>query len=120
MQNILSTDIYDIVKSVKDIQERFIDEEDPETLAAGIFGYLSSIHSTLIQNSTITTGEMGNELFPARAKFERNVINHAIVQNISDINAIPAKINAILGIFEEDLDTYMISDKFTIDRKSVV
>lgn len=117
MQNILSTDIYDIVKSVKDIQERFIDEEDPETLAAGIFGYLSSIHSTLIQNSTITTGEMGNELFPARAKFERNVINHAIVQNISDINAIPAKINAILGIFEEDLDTYMISDKFTIDKE---
>lgn len=117
MKNILNVDIYDITESVKELQDRYIDEEDPETLAAGIFGYLADIHATLIQNSTITTGEMGNELFPARAKFERNVINHAIVQNIQEINAVPAKISAILGIFEDDLDTYMIKDKFTLDKE---
>lgn len=117
MESILNTDIYDIVSSVQDIEERYIDEEDPETLAVGIFGYMADIHSTILQNSAITAGELGNELFPQRAKFERNVINHAIYQCIEDINAIPAQISAILGIFENDLDTYMVSDKFVIDKE---
>lgn len=119
MESILNTDIYDLAESVQDIQERYIDEEDPETLAAGIFGYMADMHATILQNSSITAGELGNELFPQRAKFERNVINHAIYQCIEDINAIPAQISAIIGIFEEDLDNYSISDRFVIDKDIV-
>ena len=115
--DILNNDIYDIVDSVNDLQQRFIDEESPDTLALGIYGYLSSIHATILQNSIITAGEMGNELFPQKAKFERNVIAHAIIQNIQNINAVPATIHAILGIFEEDLIRYMVSDKFVIDKE---
>ena len=117
METLLTTDIYDLVESVNDLQQRYIDEEDPETLALGIYGYLADIHATLLQNSAITTGELGNELFPARAKFERNVINHAIIQNIQTINAVPAVISGILGIFEEDLDKYMVNDKFIFDKE---
>ena len=117
MKNILNTDIYDLVDSVQELEERYIDEESPDTLALGIYGYLADIHATILQNSAITTGELGNELFPARAKFERNVINHAIIQNIENINAVPATISAILGIFEEDFDKYMINDKFIIDKE---
>ena len=117
MENILSTDIYEIVESVQNLEERYIDQEDPEILALGIYGYMADIHATLIQNSTITAGELGNELFPSRAKFEKNVIAHAIIQNIENINAVPATISAILGIFEEDLDKYMVNDKFIIDRE---
>lgn len=116
MESILNTDIYDLVESVQDIEERYIDEEDPATLAVGIFGYMADINATLLQNSAITAGELGNELFPQRAKFERNVINHAIYQCIEDINAVPAQISAILGIFEKDLDDYMVSDRFVIDK----
>lgn len=117
MESILTTDIYDLVDSVKDIENRYIDEEDPETLALGIFGYLADIHATLLQNSAITAGELGNELFPQRAKFERNVINHAIYQCIEDINAIPAKISAIIGIFESDLYNYCVGDKLILDKE---
>ena len=117
MENILSTDIYELVSSVKDLEERYIDEESPETLALGIYGYLADMHATLLQNSIITAGELGNELFPSRAKFERNVIAHAIIQNIENINAVPATISAILGIFEDDFDKYMVSDKFIIDKE---
>lgn len=117
MESILTTDVYDLVDSVKDIENRYIDEEDPETLALGIFGYLADIHATLLQNSAITAGELGNELFPQRAKFERNVINHAIYQCIEDINAIPAKISAIIGIFESDLYNYCVGDKLILDKE---
>lgn len=117
MESILNTDIYDLVGTVQDVQERYIDEEDPNTLAVGIYGYMADIHATLLQNSAITAGELGNELFPQKAKFERNVINHAIYQCIEDINAVPAQISAILGIFEEDLYNYMESDKFVVDKE---
>ena len=116
MESILNTDIYDLVDSVQDIEQRYIDEEDLETLSLGIFGYLADIHATILQNSAITSGELGNELFPQRAKFERNVISHAIYQCIQDINAIPAKISAIIGIFEEDLYNYSVSDKLVLDK----
>ena len=117
MENLLETDIYELTEAVKNLEERYIDEEDPDTLAIGIYGYLADIHATLLQNSIITTSEMGNELFPARAKFERNVISHAVIQNIENINAVPATISAILGIFEEDFDKYMRNDKFYIDKE---
>ena len=120
MESLLTTDIYDITSNVKELQERYISEEDPETLAIGIFGYLADIHSLILQNSTITAGEMGNELFPQRAKFERNVINHAIYQCIEDINAIPAHISAIIGLFEEDIYNYSVSDKFILDKDIVL
>ena len=58
MENILSTDIYEIVEAVQNLEERYIDEEDPEILALGIYGYMADIHATLIQNSTITAGEL--------------------------------------------------------------
>ena len=116
MDNALNTDIYGLVESVKDIQDRYIDEETSDTLALGIYGYLADIHAVILQNSIITAGELGNELFPSKAKFERNVISHAIIQNVQDINAVPATIQAVLGIFEEDLNKYMDKDKFILDR----
>ena len=119
MANVLNNDIYDLVSSVQDIEERYIPEEAPETLALGIYGYLEDIHATILQNSAIATGELGNELFPGRAKFERNVISHAIIQNIENLNAVPATISAIFGIFEEDLDKYMVLDKFIIDKENI-
>ena len=110
MAKLWTSDVYDLVGTVKDLEDRYIDTEDSDTLAVGIYGYLASIGATLLQNSAITTGELGNELFPARAKFERNVINHAIIQNIQTINAVPATIKGIFGIYEEDLEKYMTNE----------
>lgn len=116
--NLLNTDIYQLVDTVRDLQTRYIDEENNEndTLALGIYGMTVDLFATLLQNSAITTGEMGNELFPARAKFERNVIDHAIIQNIETINAVPAIASVIFGIFEEDIIKYLINDQFVIDK----
>ena len=112
----LNNDIYDIPETVQDLQKRYIDEETEDTLSVGIYGYMADIHSLMLQNAIITTGELGNELFPARAKFEKNVIAHSIIQNIEYINAVPATIKAILGIFEEDLEKYMVKNTFTLDK----
>lgn len=113
----LNNDIYDLTSTVTDLESRYIDEESSETLALGTYGYLADIFAMLLQDSSITTGELGNELFPSRAKFEKNVIDHAIVQNIEDINAVPASISAVIGIFESDFEKYMARDKFILDKE---
>ena len=37
----INTDIYDISSNVRDIQKRYIDNEDETSLSMGIFGFLS-------------------------------------------------------------------------------
>ena len=98
MENIINpmnTDIYDITETVNELQKNMMQDLDEETLAVGMNGYLSSIQSMQIQNSIITASEFGNEIFPCKAKFEKNIIAHAIRDNITDINATPAKMSVM-------------------------
>lgn len=111
----LSDDIYEISETINEIQKNFIEEETEETLAVGMYGYLADIQSLQIQNSIILGAELGNELFPSRAKFEKNILAHSIIQNITDINAVPAKIDILIGIEEDILNNLFISNKCVID-----
>lgn len=116
----VSTDIYDITETVLEVQKNYIEEETEETLTTGTYGYLADILSRNLQNSIIVTSELGNELFPYKSKFEDNIIAHAIIQNITDINAVPATISVVIGIREADLNDLMIGDRFTLDKDSVI
>lgn len=115
----ISTDIYDIAGTILDIEKNYIEEESEETLSLGTYGYLADVLSRNLQNSIIVTSELGNELFPYKSKFEDNVIAHAIVQNITDINAKPAIMPVVIGIKEQDLLSAMIGNQFTIDKDSI-
>ena len=47
----MNTDIYDIVQTVNEVQKDMMGDQDEETLAVGINGYLASIQAMQIQNS---------------------------------------------------------------------
>lgn len=113
----LNNDIYDITGMVSEIEQRYIPEEDPDTLALSMFGAFADIESLSIQNAIISTGELGNELFPARAKYERNLLSHAVVNNVDNINAVPACITCVIGFFENDFNKYAKKDIFTLDKE---
>ena len=108
--------IYNIHQTVNDIAKMYIPDETEDTLALGLFGYINDIASLQIQNDIILNSELGNELWPSRAKYEKNVIAHSIIQNITDINAKPAIIQVYLGFEEEKLENLFINDIFTIDK----
>ena len=112
----ISTDIYDIVNSVNNVKKRYLPDEDETTLALGVFGFLTDTESKKIQTSTIMTGELGNEMFPLRSKLTKNVLTHAIYNNIHDINAVPAHMTINMGIKIDDLNRYMEYDRFVIDH----
>ena len=109
--------IYNIHQTINDIAKIYVPNENEDTLALGLFGYIGDIAALQIQNDIILNSELGNELWPSRAKYEKNVIAHSIIQNIVDINAKPAVIQAYLGFEEEKLSSLFKNDIFTIDKE---
>lgn len=116
----ISTDIYKISETTNNLKNRYIEDQDAETLAIGIFGYIGDVESKKIQTAVIMTGELGNEMFPTRAKLSKNILTHAIYQNITDINARPAEVVANIAIKTEDFDFYAVNGQFIFDRKCAI
>lgn len=121
MGTTLTTDIYDIVNSIEEVKSEYIDESE-ETLSVGIYGWLGSVEARKIQSSIIVASEMGNELFPQKAKYMQNLISHAINYNIENINAVPATMTVLLGIHADDIENNIdvSTNTFVIDRESVL
>ena len=116
----ISNDIYDIVESVTNLQKKYIEDESEATLALGLYGFLADTESKKIQTSVIITGKMGNEMFPTRAQLTKNVLTHAIYNNIPDINAVPAQVMLNMGIKVSDIDLYSENNKFVVDSKAPI
>ena len=114
----VSSDIYNVAGLVDDIKKTFLPNESEDTLSIGTYGYFGAVQSKRLQTQVRMTGEIGNEVFPSRARLERNVITHAIMANIEDINAIPAKMTAFFTIKETDISDMFGDDNiFVIDRE---
>ena len=115
----VNSDIYNIAGLVHDVEKVYLPDETEETLAAGTYGYIEAIETKRLQTQVMMTGELSNESFPSRARLERNVITHAIMANIEDINAVSAKMNAYIAIRESDIldNINRNNNTFTIDRE---
>ena len=114
-QKILNSDIYDITRFVDDIKKRNIDGiEEKETLMVGMYGYLGYQFSSLLQNAIVTASELSNEAIPTRAKFDRNVITHALSLGVEKVAATPANMKVLLMFPEKALRANMVDGVFTL------
>ena len=121
----INTDIYDIVGSVNELKKRYIEDEDETTLSLGIFGFIADTESKKIQTATIMAGQLGNEMFPTRARLTKNILTHAAYNGITDFNATPAHITITLCIKTSDIEKYKVVDDqnreyFFIDHMSPI
>lgn len=116
--NLASTDIYRINEFIDEIKSRYIDIPE-DTLMLGVYGYLSSVLSNLMENTTIMASEYSNEAIPTRAKYEKNIIAHALALGINNINATPAQIDMLIGLPEEALLANMTNNEFTLDKEFI-
>ena len=99
----LTPDVYGINDYINQIKKQFTPDVEEDTLMLGIFGYTGQVFSDLMQNSIVMASEFANESIPTKAKFEKNIIAHALGLGITDINAIPAKLDVFLVFMEEDI-----------------
>lgn len=111
----LSTNIYEIAGFVDALKKKYIDIPY-DTLSMGIFGYISELGTNIIENAAIMASEYSNEAIPTRAKFDRNVICHALTLGINKIRAIPARMDVYIGLPEDRLLENMVNDEFIIDK----
>lgn len=117
MKKIINTDIYNIVDLVDNVKKLYMPNEQESALSVGMYGYIGAIESKRLQTQIMMTSELANEPFPSRARLDRNVITHAIMANIEDINAIPAKMNALISLKESNIANFFNSNnEFVIDR----
>ncbi|MBR6289288.1 MAG: hypothetical protein IKR19_08135 [Acholeplasmatales bacterium] len=111
----INTDIYAISDNINKLQKRYIEDEDETTLSMGIFGFVADTEAKKIQIATIMAGQLGNEMFPTRAKLTKNVLSHAVYHNIEGINAKPASMAVTFCIKVSDVDRYIIDDHFYLE-----
>jgi hypothetical protein len=111
----ISADIYELTQFTNEIKQKFVDV-DQETLFMHTFGYLGSMFSQSMQNAVIMAAEYSNESIPVKAKFDKNVITHALSLGINKINATPAYMTVTIAMPEKAILANMKNDKFTFDK----
>lgn len=107
----LTSDVYGINLYINEIKKRFTPEVTEDTLQLGIFGYLGQVFSDTVQNTVVMASEFSNESIPTKAKFEKNIIAHALGLGITDINAIPATFDVLLTFVEDDISNWWTKGK---------
>ena len=85
-KNGLSTDLYDVSNFVNEVKKEFTPEVEEDTLMLGIFGYFGSVMSSSLNNTIVMAGEFANESIPTKAKFEKNIIAHALSLGVEELN----------------------------------
>lgn len=112
---VINSDIYNINKYMEEVKKKFTGLDDT-TLAISTFGYLGEVHSNILQNAIVMSSEYSNEAIAVKAKFEKNIITHALGLGINKIYATPASMQVILFFPEDDLIKNMKNDVFTFDK----
>ena len=113
------TDVYDCMEFINDIKKKYINLDD-DVLQMGIFGYLGEVHANILQNSAQTAAENSLEGLPTKAKYIRNLYQHAYSNGLY-VEAHPSVIQACLILPEDEILRYMSADgTFTIDRECTI
>lgn len=105
----LTSDVYGINSYVNRLKKEFTSDVNEDTLMLGIFGYMGQVFSDMLQNTVVMASEFSNESIPTKAKFEKNIISHALGLGITDINAIPASFDVLLTFIEDDINKWALS-----------
>ena len=117
--NLMSSDVFLATKFVEKLKAKYLDVSE-DTLLLGMYGYLSVIFSNLIQNTATMISEYSMEAIPSRAKFEKNVISHALALGMNQIHANPASLNVLIAFPEEYLIRNMDeNNKLILDKDFV-
>ena len=119
----LTADVYGISNYVNEMHKQFNPAVSDDTAMLGIFGYMNQIMSDMYQNSIVMASEFSNESIPTKAKFEKNIIAHALSLGIEDINATPAQMDVLLTFNESDISNWANSKstwEFIFDKDTPI
>ena len=112
----LTTNIYETASFIDSLKSKYFDGIPKDTLSMGIFGFISEMGNNILENLAIMSSEYSNEAIPTRAKFEKNIIAHALSLGINKIMATPAQMDIWLCFPEDRLEENMKDNTFIFDK----
>lgn len=99
----MTPDIYDLANYVTQVKKDFNEGVSEDTLMISMYGMIGELFSKTMQNSVVMASEFANESIPTKAKFEKNIIAHALGLNINTLNATPARMEVFLTFIEDEI-----------------
>lgn len=98
----LTPNIYDLSTFVDSLKNKYF-ANNSDTMSMGTFGFIHEMGTNILQNAAIMASEYSNEAIPTRAKFEKNILCHALSLGINKIRAVPAQMEIYLCLPEDRL-----------------
>ena len=112
---LIGSDLFKSMEFANQIQRKFYENEDENTLAIGTFGAEAELFGRTLQNSIRVASELSNEAIPNKAKYDKNIISHAYYVGLTNLEAVPSYIPVQIVIPKDQVDAKMINDKFVWD-----
>lgn len=119
------TSIYNIKDFLmSEVAPKYWDMADINHLNVGLLGYTTEIMSTMTDDvSNMVTNYM-KEIFPNRAIMPESLYNYASLFQMEDLFAVPAQLDMVIFLLEEDIIKYgVVNDnqiEFTLDAMTKV
>lgn len=107
-------DIYNMSEVVETIKAQHMENVSDSAIALSLFGFIGSASTQQLTQDLQVISESSNEVFPIKSKFEKNILVHAVMAKIKNMNAVPAKMEVMIGIRESDIDANMTNNSNTL------
>ena len=118
MSNIIIPDKYNIAEYIEELKAKHITDMKENALLMSTFGFLGDFFTKELSTDLMVMSEISNEALPLTAKYDRDILTHAIQYSVSDLYASPAYMDVQLGISEQmmNLNIKNNSNTFVIDK----
>ena len=113
MNNIMP-DKYNIAELVENIKSNHIQDVNQNALLMSTFGLMGELFTTQINSDLMAMSEISNEAMAIKAKYDRDIITHAIQANVTNLYAVPAYMDVSLYIPEKVIDQNITNNSNTL------
>ena len=88
---------------LSNVAPKYFDVEQTSDLQIGLFGYINDAMAEVTQDTFFSVASLYKEIFPQLAELNESIYDHALIYQLNNIFATPAKVNFTMVIREEEI-----------------
>ena len=106
---------------LENIAPKYFDFDQTNNLRTGLFGYINEVMGNTVEDTFNAVTIARREFYPTQAQYVNSIYRMGALQELDAPMSVPAVVNAVLVIKEEQILPYLESDasSYTISDKTV-
>ena len=106
---------------LENIAPKYFDFDQTNNLRTGLFGYINEVMGNTVEDTFNAVTIARREFYPTQAQYVNSIYRMGALQELDAPMSVPAVVNAVLVIKEEQIIPYLESDasSYTISDKTV-